>query len=440
MESDSSESELPDPEFVTHQHDDKSTVDYWILRGVKTVHRVEDVGKVKRRLNQIDEADRFHYLTCRDWDGITALYAAACWNSVEVADLLIQSVDSEGRDSLICSVDQLGETPLHMAKSSAMAQILLDALTPHTRQMLIQHTNIWGKTALHTAACRDRVEVADLIIRSVNREDREPVTNCVNDYRGTLLHEAQSSAMAQTLLDALTPKTKQQFIKRTNIVEETAALHALRADKRDVFSVIWTHSDLSTQLNLLQSRTSTSADSLLMWASWSGDTETVRLLLKGIIDSDSWEKVITSVNENGATATHQLILHQMADSIAEVLTPLTLEKRREHLAVRIKWNGCKYGYSSCELVLKPPQELKRIFEAGVTWHPNMSSKKVNNDVLKVLHLLTNEYDITSPASIIEYQLSFNTIVSHLKIDMRTSVVTVSISSPSPHAVTRVKEH
>ena len=89
------------------------------------------------------------------------------------------------------------------------------------------------------------------------------------------------------------------------------------------------------------------------------------------------------------------------------------------------------GYSSCELALKPPQELKRIIVEGVTWHPNMSSKKVNNDVLKVLHLLTNEYDITSPASIIEYELSFNTIVSHPKVDMRTSVVTVSASSLIP---------
>ena len=163
---------------------------------------------------------------------------------------------------------------------------------------------------LHASAVCDRVDVADQIFRSTDSEDRDSVISCVYDDGETPLHKAKSSAMAQALLDALTPETKQRFIKRKDTVGMTAALSALIKEKRDVFNTIWTQSDLSTQLYLLQSHISNSGQSLLMWVSWSGDKGIVRRLLTCIQTPDSWEEIITAVSGQGTTATHQLILHR----------------------------------------------------------------------------------------------------------------------------------
>ena len=226
--------------------------------------------------------------------GRTALHEAASLDRVKVADQIIRSTHSEDRDSVINCADDVGETPLHKAKSSAMAQTLLDALAPKTSQNWMKLSNSERQGVLHASAVCDRVDVADQIFRSTDSEDRDSVISCVYDDGETPLHKAKSSAMAQTLLDALTPETKQRFIKRKDTVGMTAALSALIKEKRDVFNTIWTQSDLSTQLYLLQSHISNSGQSLLMWVSWSGDKGIVRRLLTCIQTPDSWEEIITA--------------------------------------------------------------------------------------------------------------------------------------------------
>ena len=198
MGSSSSESELSDRKFIVGEHDRRSTEGYWTSRGLETLHRVYDVEELKRRMDQIDDADRFHYLTCRDKQDMTALHTAVLGDIVKVADQIIGSTDTEDRDSVINCADDHGETLLQKANSSDMAQTLLDALAPKTRREFIKHKDIFGKTVLHKAASRDRVKVADQIITSTDSEDRDSVINCVDDDGETPLHKANSSAMAQT--------------------------------------------------------------------------------------------------------------------------------------------------------------------------------------------------------------------------------------------------
>ena len=141
-------------------------------------------------------------------------------------------------------------------------QTLLEGLAPQTRQQLIKHRSKRGMTALRRAASRDRVEVAKELIKSADSEDREFVINCVDDDNRTPLYWAKSSAMVQTLLEGLTPQTRQQLIKHTDRAGQTAAEAAL-ITHRELFNIIWTQSDLFTKLSLLQS-TSDDGTSLLM--------------------------------------------------------------------------------------------------------------------------------------------------------------------------------
>ena len=512
---------LPFVEFglsgVDVMRDRRSKAEYWDSIGVRTLHRVCEVEEGEQLLTQIDEADRRYYLTCRAIGGITALHEAAREDRVELADLIIRSAGSEYRDSVIYCVDGGGETPLHMAASSAMVKTLMRRMKAESRQMFIKAQNRWGWTALHTAAWFDKVEVADLIVRSADSEYRDSVIYCVDgDDHMTPLHKARSSAMVKTLLDGLKSETRQQFIKHTDrqgrtalhtaasmdrvetveqiirladskdrdsviycvdgmgrtplhwaessgmahklldglkpqIIQQfirhkermgwTAASFAVRDNKRALFMYLWSRSDTSTQIYLFPGQGKEYGDSLLMWAGWSGDKEVLRFLLDNIPE-DSWEEIVTAVNKQiGTTLTQLLILHQMVDSIAEILKPLSLEKRRAQLDVKPKWLYYTHSYSSFELALKPPKQLweylhylifhaRRITVLKSSNNQKMNSERVSHKLLKVLHLLGNEYGATSPASIFQYQLSSYMITSLDGTDGQTPTVTVRISALS----------
>ena len=71
-----------------------------------------------------------------------------------------------------------------------MAHTLLSGLTHKVRQKMIKHIDRLGWNALQRAALGGRTEVADLIIRYADTEDRESVVRCVDDDGGSLLHKA----------------------------------------------------------------------------------------------------------------------------------------------------------------------------------------------------------------------------------------------------------
>ena len=127
-----------------------------------------------------------------------------------------------------------------------MVYTLLDGLTHKTRQNIIKHGDRMGRTALHTASLEDKVEVADLVIRSADTEDGDSVIYCIDDDGNTPLDGAKSSDMAQMLLDGLTVKRRQRHIKHRGRRGQTAASEALRGGGRHVFITIWQQCDEST--------------------------------------------------------------------------------------------------------------------------------------------------------------------------------------------------
>ena len=590
MESSSSETQLSDPGVEADKCDGSSTEDYWTVRGFEPLHYKWDVKKIKRRLNDIDGAVRFHNLTPRKIWGTTALHVAASGGRVEIAAGIIRSTDSEDRDYVIYCIDDYGQTPLHKAQSSAMAKILLDGLTPQARQKIIKHRDVQGRAALHIAVCSDKVEVVDLIITSTDSEDRDYVISCVNDdgntpldkaesfdmaktlldgltpstrhncmklssskrramlhasvvcdreevanllirstdsanrdsvitcvddngrtllhktlssamakklldgltpqtrqqlvkhrdrqgstalhravhsdnvevvdqiirstdsedrdsliicctdeHGRTLLHKAKSSAMAKTLLAELTPQTRQQLIKHRDNAGHTAVTYAIGHEKPALFYFLWEQSDLSTQQDISLGPRKHYGDSLLMLAGMMGDREVLRFLLSNILE-DSWEEIVDAASSSGATLTQCLILHRLHDFIAEVLRPLSLEKRRAHLALQMELRPGKVKRSSFDLALIPARDSKMmLFHCFVLSssfssfsHSYISYDKFSdlpsNDVLKVLHLLTNEYSITSPVSIIQCTFPSVTTVSPHQIYPGASAVTVSMSA------------
>ena len=275
-------------------------------------------------------------------------------------------------------------------------------------------------SALHSSALRDRVELADLIIRSIDSEDRDSVIYTVDDYGMTPLHKARSPAMAQTLLDALTPQTTQQFIKHRDLMGHTAASKALRDGERTLFMDIWKQSDALTQLQLSQGPSGDLGGSLLMWACWSGDRQILRLTL-GTIPDVCWAEVVTAVdNLFGMTLTHLLILREMVDCIVEVLKPLTLDQRRAHLGVKTL-KALTLDQRRAHLGVKLNWRYQvNCFELALGKFI-IYRNKVRSELLKVLQLLVNEYSITSPASIIQHQLSFEAQTSAVAVSIPTSV-------------------
>ena len=76
---------------------------------------------------------------------------------------------------------------------------------------------------------------------------------------------------------------------------------------------------------------------------------------------------------------------------------------------------------SCyELALKPSKENAKVFLKRSKWQPRMYSERVSDELLKVLHLLSNQYAITSLASIIQYDLSSNMAASHHQLVTKKS--------------------
>lgn len=93
---------------------------------------------------------------------------------------IMNSVDSDDKDYVTYCVDDDDRTPLHKSILPAMAQTLLDGLTPQTREKYIELSDNSRQFILHLSAQCDRVEVAELIIRSVDEDERETLSSTVS--------------------------------------------------------------------------------------------------------------------------------------------------------------------------------------------------------------------------------------------------------------------
>lgn len=372
---------------------------YWESRELPTLHRVRSWKVGKRKLKRVREGDRFYYMIPSDLSDRKALIAAL--ERVEKADQNIRTAESEHRDSAIYPSCSDGETTLPKAKSPDVAQAMLNGLTSQTERELFNPSNSERQSPPHASVMCNNFAIADNIIRSAACEDSDSVIYCIKDDGMTLLHNAESSEMVHTLLNGLTPRTRQQFITHVDRKGQTAAIRALREGQRAVFTAIWEQSDMPTQRQLVQGPSKNyHGESLLIWAGWNGDRKIVRLILDNI-SYNCYEEAVTAVSEEiGMTVTHVLVLHQMFDLLAEILGPLTLEKRRAALKVEVESTDHTRSYSSYELALIPPKELLPRLLPERKRHPDMNSERVSDQLLNVIHLLANDYSTISPASMI----------------------------------------
>lgn len=197
-------------------------INYWTIVGVKTLHMVRDVDEGERLLSWVGGYERLNYITCRDRQGRTALHIAADGDQVEMANLIISSVESQDRDFIITKVDDKCMSPLHLTGSSAMVRTLLDGLSPHQKQNFIKLRDGVGVSATHYAASngcidmvRETLKHSDELTRIdllLGKED----TSCSRSgcYGGSLLMWAALSGDRNAVKDVL------KFVEECDLCKE----------------------------------------------------------------------------------------------------------------------------------------------------------------------------------------------------------------------------
>lgn len=95
---------------------------------------------------------REQFVRHRNRRGQTPLHSMVESDSIDAARIVVHSVESQSRDSLIFSIDDDGMTPLFEADSSDIASLLLDNLSDQSIQRFIRHRNRFGQTAADEAA------------------------------------------------------------------------------------------------------------------------------------------------------------------------------------------------------------------------------------------------------------------------------------------------
>lgn len=399
---------------------------YWIQRGLQTLHEVNDVKQAEILLTQINGDDRLYYLTCRDTLRRTPLHTAAWNDSLAIANLIIRSVDSDDRDSIIYCVDNDSMTPLNLTKSVEIADFLLSILSQNLLTQFMKHADRMGQTPLHRAAQSNRMDLAELMLGKIESHSRDLIICCVDQDGESPLHQTVSLNMTKLLLSNLSPSVCQQLIRLQDRWGRTAAHRASINGHYDVLKEIWHQSNDITHRHLLSCR-DVRGDSLLMEAGWNGNREAVKLLLNLIADweSDWYLETVIAGSHDGDTLLHYLIVHQLVDEVVEVMKNLTLERRRNILAIENS-----RGFSPYQLSMIDPHQIKSSGSFQANEYVNIlvfQQFPVNQKLLNVLHLFVNEYNIVSPASIIRCRQTTHFHISHLHLNTQTSAVKVSLS-------------
>lgn len=138
-------------------------------------------------------------VNARDSDQCTPLHVAACYNSVECLQILIQS------GAVIGVENEFEVTPLHYAVSHSSIECL---------QILIQSganinaKNVHGDTALHHAAYRSSIECLQILLQSsadtsIKNNDGHTFLDCIRDEQ--VQREIEEYINALSTLDVKEP-------------------------------------------------------------------------------------------------------------------------------------------------------------------------------------------------------------------------------------------
>lgn len=282
-----------------------------------------------------------------------------------------------------------------------------------------------GYTPLHTSAQHNKVEIAELIIRSAPSEKRDSVIYCVNDRDETPLHRAESVDIVNVLLLNVCDDRRQQMIRHVDAWGRTAVHRTARYNRRDLMEVIWQKADEATRQHLLLHRDNNGYN-LLLEAGLFGNKDTLNLLLNELSEINIHEEMVTAATSSGDTVIHQLIVYQLVRQVAEILKTLTPDRRKRFLTKKNR-----NGYSPQQLALIPPRHIRGSVsdpQNYITFNRRCGilEHDISNILLNVIHFLTNEYPITQSGSIIQYHEGTKTLLSHLQLDTQTSTATVSI--------------
>lgn len=271
-----------------------------------------------------------------------------------------------------------------------------------------------GETALHDAAWRNQLEVAETLIESVNEEDRDDLIETADDYQQTTLHWTKSAEIVNLLVTSLSRERRFQFIQHRDNINRTAYHWAVIEGRHDAMTAIW------EQVHGMEEESfGTDAErnflASILTEGYVTSRETVRVLINHLARSDYFMEVISSVNVSGNTAVHNLIACQWTSEVVNILQALAISERQKLLAIRNHKQ-----YSIHELALTSPLAIKNSKSKylgiySLPYDEYLGEQEINTDLVRLLHYLSNEYDMTLEASIIhvDYTSEERGVLTHL---------------------------
>ena len=306
---------------------------------------------------------------------------------------------------------------------------LLEAVDSEDRLDYILMTDRTGHNSLQTAILDDNLAIADLILRYIRHEEmleRVKAIQCRDENGNTLLNLCQSGDMVRLILDRLTPNLQQKLILTTNYSQQTAVHRAAIYGQTSVVEAVMEYATEENVKHLLTCQDSINFN-LLIWSGYGGHKQTIRLVIDLLHDNDLLEASVSTCSLDKETVTHFINGRQYTEELVYLMKYLSLEKRR---ALFASANG--YGYTPHQLCVVPHSKIREKRNALVPdyYHAIMlPDNPINNDMLRVINLLMNEYSIISPGAIIQLGLSVQSPGKH-RLQLRDS----QYSHLSPHRV------
>ena len=313
------------------------------------------------------------------------------------------------------SKNRCNRTVLHQLRDGDALSLIMGILANRKEELLL-HPDKLSRTALHYATSR---EVAYTLISSMCA-DRRLELLCAKDILGrTALFYARDAGVLEEILFSLPETLRQRYLLVMDAFGHSAAVYQTAEGLRTILSLCNDDS-----LNLMVNSRNIGDENLLQCFGRRGEVHLYPVILPYLNRCSMLS--LTPPDCLGNSLSYSVACHDL-ETLAVILKSITLRKRRELLALRNK--KC---YSSLDLALTQPEKLRESVSERLgfvnehSWVRSLSNfQGVSSSLLKVLHLLTNEYMITSRASIITHGMSDNTRIQLVSAPSSSSIQEVT---------------